>query len=163
MSEIVVEPPERDDVEELTDLWVELAGSQQAFGTHLLAEENEQNARETVLQQLLTDACRVARADGSIVGFVTFGEDSEGYAQDVTRGFVHNLYVTSAYRNRGIGSKLLAAAERALRERGAEAIALQVMAPNEAARRFYRRHGYEPHRIEFEKSTGSDNLTPDDE
>jgi len=32
-------------------------------------------------------------------------------------------------------------------------VALETMADNEAARRFYRRHGYEPHRIELERES----------
>lgn len=86
------------------------------------------------------------------LGFVMFSFETGRYSQDVTRGVVDNLYVRPGVRNRGVGSALLAAAERSLREAGADLVSLDAMAENENARRFYRRHGYAPHRIEFEKS-----------
>lgn len=84
-------------------------------------------------------------------GFVMFSVESGRYGQDVSRGVVDNLYVRPGARDRGIGAELLAAAERTLREAGVDAVSLDAMAGNEGARRFYRRHGYAPHRIEYEK------------
>jgi ribosomal protein S18 acetylase RimI-like enzyme len=101
--------------------------------------------------------------DETLVGFVTFGREPERFRQDCTRGLVHNIYVREGNRQRGIGTLLLSVAETALDNRGVDAIGLQAMAANGQARRFYREHGYAPHRIEFEKSTESDSLTTDDE
>ncbi|PSP33774.1 GNAT family N-acetyltransferase [Halobacteriales archaeon QH_10_67_22] len=103
-----------------------------------------------------TDRLFVARDDG-VVGFVTFGVEENSYGTDVVKGVVENLYVRPDYRNRGLGSDLLSTAERHLRDRGADVVSLQTMADNEAARRFYRRHGYGPHRVELEKPAESDN------
>jgi ribosomal protein S18 acetylase RimI-like enzyme len=72
---------------------------------------------------------------------------------------VQNIYVTPNHRGEGIGSELLAEAETRLAEAGADAVSLEVMADNEGARRFYRRHSYGPHRVELEKSVESDTLT----
>ena len=102
-----------------------------------------------------------AAGDPELVGFVTFDLESERFQQDVTRGFVHNLVVRRDHRGRGIGTALLTGAERVLAERGADVVALQAMAANEDARAFYRRCGYEPHRVELEKPLESDNLTTD--
>jgi len=52
------------------------------------------------------------------------------------------LYVVPRERNRGIGSTLLAAAERAVRERGCELLEINVDGQDLEARRFYERHGY---------------------
>ena len=97
--------------------------------------------------------------DASLVGFVTFGIESNSYERDTVRGVVQNLYVVSERRSEGVGSALLDAAESELADAGADAVSLEVMADNADARRFYRRHGYAPHRIELEKSVESDTLT----
>lgn len=52
------------------------------------------------------------------------------------------LYVAPAFRGRGIGSDLLAAAETVTRERGGELLEINVDAEDIDARRFYERHGY---------------------
>jgi ribosomal protein S18 acetylase RimI-like enzyme len=95
-------------------------------------------------------AASPAVAEG-VLGFVMFGLETGGYEQDVTRGVVHNLYVRPAYRDRGVGSRLLAAAERELAARDADVVSLEAMMANQAAVRFYERNGYRRHRVELEK------------
>jgi len=97
----------------------------------------------------------------TIVGFVTFGVESGRYDLDVTRGVVYNLFVRERHRGAGVGSRLLAAAESALADAGVDVISLEAMAGNEDARRFYRRHGYHPHRVELEKSVRGDRSDSD--
>ena len=167
---------ETDDADALAALWVELADGQRRHGSHLRAAPNHDRIRQAMLQHAVTDTVLVARKQvtdggvsddeemaGDVVGFVTFGRESEEYTQDLVRGIVHNIYVREGDRGVGVGAALLSAAERILDERGADAVALQAMAANEAARRFYRRNGYEAHRVELEKSLESDSLTTDDE
>jgi ribosomal protein S18 acetylase RimI-like enzyme len=86
----------------------------------------------------------------AIVGFVMYGPETGSYEQSVDRGIVENVFVHPDHRDRGIGTALLDAAERALVESGVDTIALEVMAANDAARRFYARRGYRPHRLELE-------------
>ena len=78
------------------------------------------------------------------------------------RCLIHNLFVRAPERGDGIGSALLTAAEEALDAGGAAVIALESMAENDAARAFYRRHGYDPHRVELEKPINGDAVTTDD-
>lgn len=161
-----VEPSETD---VLAEQWVALARGQREHGSHLEAEANRMRVREHLARYSASDQLLVARVDVSlgghkkgteggpdsetnIVGFVMFRVRSDRYETDRERGLVENLYVAPDWRGQGVGSELLAAAERRLRERGVEAISLEAMAANEAARRFYRRHGYDPHRVEFEKT-----------
>lgn len=153
-----IEPATGEDVDAVTDQWVDLAAGQRAFGSHLLADENRTHARATVARSVVTDELLVAR-DGEVVGFVTFGVESGAFEQDTVRGVVRNVYVDPDRRGEGIGTALLSAAETALVGRGAETFALEAMAENEAARRFYRRHGYRPQRVEMEKQAESDTLT----
>jgi ribosomal protein S18 acetylase RimI-like enzyme len=164
----VIDAADTDDADLMADRWVDLAADQRAYGSHLRPADNRDRIHETMLQHVVTDTALVAReaeADGpaaAVVGFVTFGRETGGYTEDVDRGIVHNIYVTPDHRQAGVGSALLAAAERTLSAGGVEAVALEAMAGNDAARGFYRAHGYEPHRVELEKALESDSLTTDD-
>ena len=160
--DVTIEPADADDAAVLADLWIDLAADQRRHGSHLLAEPNRVAIRETMLRHVATDTARVARRDGAVVGFVTFGVESERYRQDVSRGIVHNLYVRPGDRGERIGQGLLVEAEAALRAEGVDAVSLQAMATNGGARRFYRRYGYEPHRVELEKPINSDTQNSND-
>jgi ribosomal protein S18 acetylase RimI-like enzyme len=145
-------------VDEITSLWVDLADSQRAHGSHILPDENRATARDAVLRHSVADELLVAVDEGAVLGFVMFTVESGEYQQDRTRGLIRNIYVRPEDRGQGIGTALLEAAESHLADRDADTVGLEVMADNEAARRFYRRHGYEPHRVSLEKPTESDTL-----
>ncbi|HET7324799.1 MAG TPA: GNAT family N-acetyltransferase [Halococcus sp.] len=151
-----IETPETEAAGEITDLWVELARAQRAFGSHLRAEPNRATIREAIIRHIISGGLLVATVDGKIVGFVMFGPESERYEQDVSRGIVQNIVVRPEHRNEGIGTELLAAAESVLRDADFDAVSLSALSANEAARRFYARQGYSPHRIDFEKPLESD-------
>lgn len=161
-ADVTVEPADSDDVEGMVERWVELAAGQRRHGSHLLADANRARVRETMLRHVVADGARVARRDGAIVGVATFERESEQYVQDVDRGVVTTLYVEAAHRGEGIGSALLAAAERALAGRGVDVVCLEAMAANDAARAFYRANGYDRHRVELETRVESDTSTTSD-
>ena len=98
-----------------------------------------------------TEGTAGADEGSTVVGFVMFAMDRGTYEMAVTQGVIQNIYVAPAYRNEGVGSELLAAAERRLEDTGAETVVLEAMAANLEARRFYRRHGYDQHRVQLEK------------
>lgn len=161
-SPAVVDRPSMDEVDALTNLWVDLAASQRAYRSHIHGSENRGTIRDAMARHVITDGLRVARVDGEVVGFVMFGLERGEYVQDVTRGVVRNIYVEPSARNRGVGSDLLSTAERELRDADADAITLDVMADNGEAQRFYQRHGYRPHRVGFEKRVESDTHSKED-
>lgn len=172
-----VEPATTDDVDVLVDQWVALAGEQRSHGTYVLPEENRAGIREDFLRRAVTGELLLAREDPSevvegdgdgnggadrtddypglregIVGFVSFGTTPGGFAEDVDRGLVSNLYVRPDRRNEGVGATLLSAAEERLADAGMTVVTLEAMADNDEARRFYRERGYAPHRVELSKS-----------
>ena len=151
-----IEPPDTEDADVVADLWVELARAQRTFGSHLYGKSNRATIRESVVRHVISGGLLVARENETIVGFVMFGPESERYEQDVSRGIVRNIVVRPEHRNEGIGAKLLSEAESNLRDAGFDVGSLSALADNEAARRFYARQGYEPHRVDFEKSLESD-------
>lgn len=136
----------------VADLWVRLAADQRSYGSHLLAEANRQLARDSAAQHAVTGGLLVARVDDELVGFVTFSTEQGDYDVDTDRGLIHDLFVATRYRSRGIGARLLEAAEERLAADGVDRVSLEAMAANTDARRFYERHGYEPFRVELEKT-----------
>jgi ribosomal protein S18 acetylase RimI-like enzyme len=161
-----VERPDTDAADGIADLWVNLAEEQRAVGSHLRAAENRDTVAENVRRAIVADGLYVAVAEaddgveaaaGTVLGFVMFSAGSELLATTATRGTIENLYVRPEYRDGGIGGELIGTAEAKLASRGVDAVKLEVLADNEAARRFYRRHGYDPHRVQLEKPVESDN------
>ncbi|KPN32172.1 putative acetyltransferase [Halolamina pelagica] len=157
-----IEAPTMDDADRLAELWVDLARSQRAHGSHLLAEPNRETVREGLARAIVTQNVLVARTDDDLAGFVEFAPETDSYRQDVARGVIENIYVRPSHRDTGLGADLLAAAEARLLDAGIDRVTLEVLADNEAARRFYARQGYEPHRVELEKAPESDTHSKED-
>ncbi|KZN23617.1 GNAT family N-acetyltransferase [Haladaptatus sp. R4] len=153
---VVIEAATSADINPVVERWVELAQDQRTYDSHILADENRGAVRDSIARHIIEDGLLVAR-DSGIVGFVMFELQTGLYQQTTTRGLIQNVYVAPSHRNEGVGSALLDEAEALLAERGAEVFSLDVMARNENARRLYENRGYEPHRIEMEKSDESDN------
>jgi len=84
----------------------------------------------------------VADVDGQPAGYLlavfVFSLEHQGLTAEIDE-----LFVAPQYRGRGLGLGLLAAAEAAFRIAGCTNVALQIGRDNEAARAFYRSHGYE--------------------
>ena len=57
-------------------------------------------------------------------------------------GLLDELYVVPSWRGSGLGTELLMAVERTVRERGGELVEINVDGDDVDARRFYERHGY---------------------
>ncbi|WP_436932729.1 GNAT family N-acetyltransferase [Halosimplex halobium] len=142
--------------ETVTDLWVALAEEQTQHDSHVLGERNRSSVADELARHAVTDRLVVATDDDAVVGFVMFTLNRGSYEMDVTQGVVENLYVVPERREEGIGGELLATAERRLGSLGADTVTLEAMADNLAARRFYRRHGYDSHRVQLEKPLETD-------
>lgn len=139
------------DVDRVTELWVALAREQHDHQSHLCASENRDSIRSSMAHHVVTETLLVARRHGQVIGFVSFMVEKEGLTLSITRGRIQNLYIEPTERGEGIGTQLLDEAETLLKEKGVEVIAIEAMAENHDARRLYRRRGYEPHRITFER------------
>jgi ribosomal protein S18 acetylase RimI-like enzyme len=149
--DVRLEPAVMGDIDRLVELWVALARDQRAYDSHLDPDTNRAAVRESLARHVVVDGVTVARHADDIVGFVMFGLEQGEYEQSVTRGVVHNLFVRHAWRDDGVGSRLLDRAESELVAAGADVVSLEAMAANRRARRFYERHGYRVHRVELEK------------
>lgn len=74
----------------------------------------------------------------TLVGFAIYRPDlSEGMAN------LAALYVSTSYRRKSVGSRLVGEIARLAREGGARALYVSAT-PSESAVKFYRKHGFEP-------------------
>jgi GNAT superfamily N-acetyltransferase len=101
---------------------------------------------ELVLKQLLTatdgrGAVWVAEIEGALVGYLivvlVMSVEHKGLM-----GEIDEFFVSPEARSQGLGAALLAAAERALVQRGCVRLQLQLARGNARARTFYERRGY---------------------
>ena len=77
----------------------------------------------------------VAIIENQVIGTIMAGYDGH-------RGWIYSVAVHPEHRKQGIGSQLVAHAERALTERGCMKINLQILAGNESVAAFYTSLGY---------------------
>jgi ribosomal protein S18 acetylase RimI-like enzyme len=77
---------------------------------------------------------------GYVVLTVSFSFEYRGYD-----AFIDELYIAEEHRGRGIGRRAMRFAESAARERGVNAVHLEVSPDNQAALELYRRAGYADH------------------
>ena len=88
----------------------------------------------------------IAWLEGSPIGnlcLILAGPDNDEVASKLVAGPEINAFdVYPDWRDRGVGSALIAAAERMARERGDLGVVLGVEVSNDAARRLYERLGY---------------------
>ncbi|ERG89893.1 MAG: acetyltransferase [halophilic archaeon J07HX5] len=145
-----IDSPTPEEAPAVVELWLSLVLDQQRHGAHLVGEANRGPASEMLRQAIADRRVLIARAE-TPVGFVSFRIEAGAYEQDVTRGLIENVYVVPDRRAEGIGTALLDRAEQALTDRGASVIALEALAANDRVRSLYRKLGYEPHRVEFER------------
>lgn len=79
----------------------------------------------------------VAKAGDHVVGFCEVGE-----SQQNAEFVLFRIYLLPSYWGRGIGGRLLAIAERWLRERGATGYFCYVHSQNEVGKTFYQKAGF---------------------
>jgi ribosomal-protein-alanine N-acetyltransferase len=78
----------------------------------------------------------VADSDGKIIGFAVADRNRHN------EGHIITIDVLPEARRSGLGSRLILAAEKRLRELGSLAVFLETAVDNAAAIAFYKRHGY---------------------
>lgn len=142
-ADVAITPVAGADLDELFDLYTALGDRHEAVGPDYLPTRRAA-AEAWALERgdHTADGAIVLRAGD--VGYVLATLSEEGYdAWDTSPvGTIEALVVREGGRGGGTGAALLAAAVRALGERGADAVELLVLEGNDAAQRFYARHGF---------------------
>jgi ribosomal protein S18 acetylase RimI-like enzyme len=110
-----------------------------ALWHRVFPDDPPRNAPEGLIDRKLTvqpELLLVAIAGERLAGAVMAGFDG-------VRGWIHHLAVSPDERRRGLGTRLVRAAEEGLRRLGCPKVNLQVRATNAAVVAFYRRLGYD--------------------
>ena len=79
--------------------------------------------------------CVIAEENGEVAGFCLTSHQH-------ARGYIITIDVVEKSRRRGVGTALLAEAERRLAAHGVKEIGLETATDNESAIAFWQRHGY---------------------
>ena len=146
-------------IDDLKQLWLALReyhGSvTPEWGALQPAEESWVRRRATYADILADDgALFLALEDAAVVGFALCEREEGGsptwqWPPDFLS--IVDLVVLAQHRRRGVGEALLQAVEDEARARDVAAIDINAAAPNEAARRFYERHGYRVDLVTYRK------------
>lgn len=146
---MIIRPADIDDAKAIATIHVR--SWQQAYA-EILPTEGLANLsiddRTAYWSQILQDEERqlqvlLAEDDGEIVGFASWGPDTEPDA-DPDIPTLYSIYVRPESAGKGYGSELLQATEVEMIASGAVAARLWVMVENTAARKFYDRYGWKP-------------------
>ena len=81
------------------------------------------------------ETCFAAVSDGRIIGVILTGHDGR-------RGIIHHMCVHPDFRRMGIAARLVALAERALKNEGIQKVFGLVFTDNTAANAFWESQGY---------------------
>lgn len=117
-----------DDYDKVYDLWLHTPGM------GLNATDDSKEGIDKYLKRNPTTSF-VAEADGKIVGVIMAGHDGR-------RGYIHHTAVLPEYRNKGIASKLVENALRALDMEGIKKVALVAFSKNELGNAFWEKRGF---------------------
>jgi ribosomal protein S18 acetylase RimI-like enzyme len=151
VGQIVVVSAGLDRLDDLTAFWELLHRHQGSVcapveGLEVLSEpESAVIVRAMYLDWLSSDDsfAFIAEEDGRPVGYVIGFYDQPHFMWATGRvGHVDSFYVLPELRGRGVGRLLMDAAYAAMREAGAETVALEMVAENDVARKFYEREGF---------------------
>ena len=101
-------------------------------GFTLVAEDRGRDQDQEAESPNQAEAAAVRRE--SVAGFIV--------AQGGTTGHIITIDVAQSARRSGVGSRLLATAEKRLQASGSKAVGLETAVDNTGALAFYKRHGY---------------------
>ncbi len=112
--------------------------------------EGEYRKFRRVYRRAMEDARRgrrilfVAEIGGEIIGqiFIQLSHHRFNQKRFPSTGYLQSFRIKKAFRNRGIGTRLINRAEEALKERGYIRAIIAVAQHNKDARRLYERYGY---------------------
>jgi len=128
-------------------------GSLVTLAEEFIPEEADNGKRIEVLKQALRDPnyeLLVADLEGEVIGFI-----DQWVIHDFTHGaklsYIHNLYVSSEHRRRGVASKLPQQVIKNARNMGVSEIHITTRFDNKPAINLYRKHGLVREHLQLEK------------
>ena len=165
MREIAIVRVGLDRLDELVEFWEHLHGHQASVATEVpgldvLSESASAEIVREMYRQWLADAdsfAFIAEDEGRPVGYLIGYYDEPHFMWATGRvGHIDSFYVLPEMRGRGVGRGLMDAAYSAMREAGASTVALEMVADNATARRFYEREGFTTTFVQMHRRLASD-------
>jgi phosphinothricin acetyltransferase len=118
-----------------------------------MPEEVSKEKRVKMLKQALTNSSYellVADLEGEIVGFIDYWLTYD-FVHGAKLSYIHNLYVSSEHRRKGVASKLLKEVMRNAQRTGVSEIHVTTRFDNKSAIQLYKKHGLVKEHLELEK------------
>lgn len=123
----------------------------------------KENGAEYFTNKMIDEASKnhgkvfVAKSDGKVIGFIggyvgKQSTDEQMEAVAAVPGIINEFFVSSKFRGKGVGSKLLESLENYLKEQECDIVRLEVFGPNKIARDFYTKQGFVERSITVMKS-----------
>ena len=98
-----------------------------------------------------------AEEEGRLVGYVVGFYDEPHFMWSTGRvGHIDSFYVMPELRGRGVGRLLMDAAYAEMRQAGATTVALEMVANNHLAQKFYEREGFTTTFVQLHRRLGPD-------
>lgn len=164
MSDVVIRPARKGDGEGMAVAWLDAGRTYAELDPELFRVPDSKHVADSMESWIAeppgeNEALVVAEVEGGVVGLVSLrleGPAPNPEAQlvlDVTevRLFVDGLVVAEAFRRRGVGTRLMQAADEWGRTRGARLAVLDTWGESPESVPFYERLGYAPRSIRFRK------------
>lgn len=136
----MIRPYQKEDADVLTNVWLEASLHAHGFVDRRYWDSKAEEIRSVWLPSART---LVWEESGVAVAFVSLLEDE----------YIGALFVSPAFQNQGIGSKLLAFLQQELSR-----LRLQVFTKNISAVSFYQRHGFAEEKRQTDADTGEEEL-----
>lgn len=127
-----IKPSTIEDYDSLMELWNSVGMSKRALNP---VDDSQEGIAFYLRRNPSTCFKAVVEDSGKLLGVILSGHDGR-------RGIVHQLCVRLDARHCGIGSKLVAAAEVALKAEGIQKIFILVFNDNEGGNAFWENQGY---------------------
>jgi ribosomal protein S18 acetylase RimI-like enzyme len=99
----------------------------------------------------------IARTGAEVVGYIWMelqSRDADPLRHERRRVYVHHICVRPEWRGRGVGTRLLSAADGFARETGASSVLLDVWHENIVGRKAFERTGFTPLNLLMSRSLG---------
>ena len=125
---MVIRKMEPEDYDSVYALWLGCPG---------MGLNNLDDSREGIARYLARnpETCFVAEEGGRILGAILTGHDGR-------RGFISHTAVAAGYQRRGIGTRLVETALKALKEQGIHKVNLVAFVRNEKGNAFWEKMGF---------------------
>ena len=163
VAEITVVRAGVERLDELVDFWKLLHRHQSSVATavpglDLLSESDSAVIVGKMYREWLSGPdsfAFLAEEEGRLVGYVVGFYDEPHFMWSTGRvGHIDSFYVLPALRGRGVGRLLMEAAYTEMRQAGASTVALEMVANNDVARRFYEREGFTTTFVQMHRRLG---------